>query len=57
MTSFYQDLAKSFFKRVEKYRAYEAYFGGAINYSNEEDPLNSLRIGKRKPMNWKWPWD
>ena len=52
----YETRAHSFFGEVTKERAYEAYFAGAVNYTNSDDPLNSLTIGKAEPISWKWPW-
>jgi subtilisin family serine protease len=53
----YESRALSFFGEVTEERAYEAYFGGAVDYTNSDDPLNSLTIGKTKPIRWKWPWN
>lgn len=54
--STYTDRAKDFVKALGKDRAYEAYFGGWIDFTSNARPESSLIIGKKKKKKWKWPW-
>jgi len=54
--STYTDLAKKFVKALGKDLAYEAYFGGWIDFTSNAKPENTLVIGNKKKKKWKWPW-
>ncbi|MEO8137958.1 MAG: hypothetical protein ABI831_28770, partial [Betaproteobacteria bacterium] len=53
----YTKRADDFVKALGKDLAYEAYFGGWIDFASNAAPEDSLIIGnKTKKKNWKWPW-
>lgn len=54
--STYTDRAKEFVKALGKDLAYEAYFGGYIDFTNHDKPEDTLIIGNKKTKKWKWPW-
>lgn len=53
--STFTNLAQDFIKQLGKDIAFEAYFGGWIDFINSARPENALVIGKRKKP-WKWSW-
>jgi hypothetical protein len=53
--STYTDRAAEFIKQVGQDPAFEAYFGGWINFTSNSNPEDALIIGKAKKQ-WKWPW-
>jgi hypothetical protein len=52
----YETRADSFLSEVGDEQGYEAYFGGWVDYTNDADPLGSLKIGNKNPTTWKWHW-
>ena len=52
----YTDKAKEFVKRLGKDVAFEAYFGGWIDFSSANNPEDTLLIGNKTKNKWKWPW-
>lgn len=54
--STYIDRANEFIKALGKDLAYEAYFGGWIDFKNEAAPEDTLRIGKTQQKDWQWTW-
>ena len=43
---------------IRDHWAYEAYFGGWIDFTDTDKPEDTLLIGKAKKTQkkWKWPW-
>ena len=54
--STYTDRAREFVKELGQDRAFEAYFGGWIDFTSNATPEDTLVIGKRTKKKWKWPW-
>lgn len=54
--STFTDLAKDFVKQLGKEFAFEAYFGGWVDFTNAAKPEDTLVIGNKKKKKWKWPW-
>lgn len=54
--STYTDKANEFVKALGKDLAYEAYFGGWINFTSNARPEDTLVIGNKKKKKWKWLW-
>jgi hypothetical protein len=54
----YTDRAREFVKQLGDHWAYEAYFGGWIDFTDTDNPEDTLLIGKAKKTQkkWKWPW-
>lgn len=52
----FTDLAKDFVKQLGKDLAFEAYFGGWVDFTNAAKPEDTLVIGNKKTKKWKWPW-
>jgi hypothetical protein len=52
----FTDRAADFVKQLGKDQAFEAYFGGWIDFTSNAKPEDTLIIGKRKKKKWKWPW-
>jgi hypothetical protein len=50
------DPAKEFIKQLGRDRAFEAYFGGWIDFTNNLKPEDTLVIGNKRKKQWKWPW-
>lgn len=47
---------KSFVKAVGEKQAYDAYFGGWVEFTNPDKPEDTIRVGKSNKKSWKWPW-
>jgi hypothetical protein len=54
--STYTDRANEFIKQLGKDLAFEAFFGGWIDFTSNAKPEDSLVIGNKKQKKWKWPW-
>jgi hypothetical protein len=54
--STYTDRANEFVKALGKDLAYEAYFGGWIDFTSNATPEDTLVIGNKKKKKWKWLW-
>jgi hypothetical protein len=54
--STYTDRANEFVKQLGKDWAFEAYFGGWIDFRSNANPEDTLVIGNKKKKKWKWPW-
>jgi hypothetical protein len=54
--STYTDRADDFVKQLGKDLAFEAYFGGWIDFASNAKPEDTLIIGNKKKKKWKWPW-
>jgi hypothetical protein len=52
----FTDLALDFITQLGERGAYEGYFGGWIDFTNNAAPEDSLRIGKAQPKAWQWTW-
>lgn len=52
----YTDRAEEFLKQIGRDLAFEAYFGGWINFTDNARPEQTLVIGNRTRRNWRWPW-
>lgn len=52
----YTDRANEFLKQLGRDLAFEAYFGGWIDFTDNARPEQTLVIGNRKKKNWRWPW-
>lgn len=61
----YRDRADDFVSQVGEAAAFEAFFGGWIDWDDDDHPENALVIGKRNVKakdakksytTWKWPW-
>ncbi|MEO8134762.1 MAG: hypothetical protein ABI831_12380 [Betaproteobacteria bacterium] len=53
----YTKRAGEFVKALGQDLAYEAYFGGWVDYASNAKPEDTLIIGnKTKKKNWQWPW-
>jgi hypothetical protein len=53
--STYTNRAKEFLKALGNDLAYEAYFGGWIDFTSNAKPEDTLIMGKSEKK-WKWPW-
>jgi hypothetical protein len=54
--SSYTDRARDFVKQLGRDPAFEAYFGGWIDFTNNATPEDTLVIGNKTKKKWKWPW-
>jgi len=54
--STFSDKANEFVKQLGKDVAFEAYFGGWINFTSNDKPEDTLEIGNTTKKKWKWPW-
>jgi hypothetical protein len=53
--STFTDLAKDFMRRVSTPIAYEAYFAGQVDFTDNRRPEDTLRLGKSR-RRWRWHW-
>jgi len=54
--STYTDRADEFVKQLGKDWAFEAYFGGWIDFTSNAKPEDTLIIGNKIKKKWQWPW-
>lgn len=47
---------KSFVQAVGEAQAYDAYFGGWVEFTNPDKPEDTIRVGKTNKKSFKWPW-
>ena len=48
--------AKTFVSAVGEKQAYDAYFGGWVEFTNPDKPEDTIRVGNANKKKWKWPW-
>jgi len=52
----FTDRAQEFIKQLGQDVAFEAYFGGWIDFTNNAKPEDTLKIGNKNKKKWTWPW-
>jgi len=48
--------AKYFIAKLGKPIVFEAYFGGWVDFVDNDKPEDSLIFGNKKKKKWRWPW-